>query len=540
MNTKTLEHTKSDLPPPGWRQKFGRLSCSLSRAWVILLVLMALAPTTSRALEIIGITNCSCTNLTIELSGFPQGAFVATLGGVVFDGTYDYANQTIVLSRPGSLAAGNYLLCIWQAGQQSTVPVACTNVFVCTCLPCECPAGPQGPAGPTGAIGPRGPSGTNGLNGLNGTNGVNGTNGLAGARGPAGTNGVNGTNGLAGPAGPTGPTGAMGPPGPIGPAGATGPAGPAGTNGVNGTNGLAGARGPAGTNGVNGTNGLAGPAGPTGPTGAMGPAGPIGPAGATGPAGPAGTNGVNGTNGLAGPAGPAGPGGPAGATGPAGPIGPAGATGPAGPAGTNGVNGTNGLAGPAGPAGPGGPAGATGPAGPAGATGAVGPEGATGAVGPEGPTGPTGPAGTNGLNGTNGTSGSSQYAYVYNLLGTTVAIEADVPFSNNGILTSGITHAPGNAGVSFTSPGDYKVTYSVSGVEPAQFALFINGAQVPGTVYGSGAGTQQDNGQVIIRIAAADVLTLRNHSSAAAVTLQTLAGGTQINVNASLLIQKLN
>jgi len=36
-----------------------------------------------------------------------------------------------------------------------------------------------------------------------------------------------------------------------------------------------------------------------------------------------------------------------------------------------------------------------------------------------------------------------------------------------------------------------------------------------------------------------DVLTLVNHSSAAAVTLQTLAGGTQINVNASLLIERL-
>jgi hypothetical protein len=80
----------------------------------------------------------------------------------------------------------------------------------------------------------------------------------------------------------------------------------------------------------------------------------------------------------------------------------------------------------------------------------------------------------------------------------------------------------------------------MSGVEPGQFALFLNGAEVAGSVYGSGAGTQQNNGQVIITIASADVLTLRNHSSAAAVTLQTLAGGTQINVNASILIQKLD
>ena len=136
--------------------------------------------------------------------------------------------------------------------------------------------------------------------------------------------------------------------------------------------------------------------------------------------------------------------------------------------------------------------------------------------------------------------GSSEYGYVYNVIGATVAVEADVSFSDNGVLTAGITHAPGTAGITFTSAGDYRVTYSISAVEPGQFALFINGAEVAGSVYGSGAGTQQNTGQAIITIAVSDVLTLRNHSSAAAVGLQTLAGGTQVNVNASILLQKLN
>jgi hypothetical protein len=124
-----------------------------------------------------------------------------------------------------------------------------------------------------------------------------------------------------------------------------------------------------------------------------------------------------------------------------------------------------------------------------------------------------------------------------------VAIETDITFNKNGVLTAGITHAggiTGAAGITILSAGDYKVTFSVSGVEPSQFALFINAAPVPGTVYGSGAGTQQDTGQVIVTVAASDVLTLRNHSSAAAVTLQTLSGGTQTNVNASVAIEKLN
>ncbi|MCA1682746.1 MAG: collagen-like protein, partial [Actinobacteria bacterium] len=36
-----------------------------------------------------------------------------------------------------------------------------------------------------------------------------------------------------------------------------------------------------------------------------------------------------------------------------------------------------------------------------------------------------------------------------------------------------------------------------------------------------------------------DVLTLKNHSSAAAVSLQTLAGGTQTNANASIAVERL-
>ncbi len=121
-----------------------------------------------------------------------------------------------------------------------------------------------------------------------------------------------------------------------------------------------------------------------------------------------------------------------------------------------------------------------------------------------------------------------------------MAIEADVAFDSNGVLTAGITHAPGSTNIAVVNAGTYKISYSVSGVEPGQFALFRNGAVVLGSTYGSGAGTQQNTGQVIVTAGAGDVLTLRNHSSASAVTLQTLAGGTQTSVNASVAIEKLS
>ena len=106
-------------------------------------------------------------------------------------------------------------------------------------------------------------------------------------------------------------------------------------------------------------------------------------------------------------------------------------------------------------------------------------------------------------------------------------------------MTAGITHVPGSSTIQAVEAGTYAIEFSVSGTEPNQFALFVNGAVVPGTIYGSGAGTQQNTGIAIVTLAANDVLTIRNHSSAAAVTLASVIGGTQANVNASIRIEQL-
>lgn len=132
-----------------------------------------------------------------------------------------------------------------------------------------------------------------------------------------------------------------------------------------------------------------------------------------------------------------------------------------------------------------------------------------------------------------------QFGYIYSLRPQTVPIEADVMLDTNGILTSGITHVPGTAQITVADAGIYEVHFSVSGIEPNQFAIYINGALAEGTIYGSGADTQQNTGQAIVSLACGDMLTLRNHSSSTMVILQTSAGGVQVNVNASILIRKL-
>ncbi len=258
--------------------------------------------------------------------------------------------------------------------------------------------------------------------------------------------------------------------------------------------------------------------GPRGEQGAAGKPGQTGPRGASGSQGATGPRGLEGVRGEVGAAG---------ATGPTGPQGETGSNGAPGAQGGEGLPGEVGAAGPEGPAGPPGPPGEDGQDGAPGIDGAQGP---AGSAGPAGATGATGPAGSNGL---------SQYAYIYNLGLETVAIEADISFDSNGVMTPGISHAPGNAGIEIVEAGTYEVTFSASGTEPSQFAIFLNGTLVPGTIYGSGAGTQQNTGQAIIIVPAGAVLTIRNHTSSAAVGLATPIGGTGASSNASVVIEKL-
>lgn len=157
-------------------------------------------------------------------------------------------------------------------------------------------------------------------------------------------------------------------------------------------------------------------------------------------------------------------------------------------------------------------------------------------------TGEAGATGVTGATGATGTSpaGLSEYAYIYNTAAQTVPLEADVTFSNNGPIIGAITYTAGSSVIPIGTAGDYAVWFNATGVEPNQFSLFQNGTSVAGGIYGSCAGTQANPGMVIVVAAAGDSLTLRNHSSSAAITLQTLSGGTQVNANASILIQKIN
>ena len=284
----------------------------------------------------------------------------------------------------------------------------------------------------------------------------------------------------------------------------------------------------------------------------MGLIGAIGPAGAAGLVGAIGSQGLQGLVGAIGEQGVAGL---AGAIGPAGVAGLVGAIGPQGLQGLVGAIGEQGVAGLAGAIGPAGIAGLQGLIGPQGIqglvgeigipgiAGMVGPQGVAGLIGPIGATGATGPAGPPGSTGATGPAGqvSTSYAYIYNSTSEIVALQDDVDFDSNGVMTAGIAHAPGSPTITIQTAGVYEITYSATTAQRSQFALVLNGAVVPQSIYGSYANAQQNEGQVVLTVPANSTLSLRNHtSSSGPVTLQSLAGGIALNVNASILIRRLS
>jgi hypothetical protein len=134
---------------------------------------------------------------------------------------------------------------------------------------------------------------------------------------------------------------------------------------------------------------------------------------------------------------------------------------------------------------------------------------------------------------------ASAFAYIYNLTDQYVALEGDVTFDTNGDFVGGITHTLGDSAIVVASDGEYEIDFGISSGMANQFTVFVNGTAVSGSTYGAFKGTRQNNGIIIVGLASGDVITLRNHSSPAGVTLQTLAGGSEVNVNASIVIKRL-
>ncbi|EKQ54028.1 MAG: hypothetical protein A370_03360, partial [Clostridium sp. Maddingley MBC34-26] len=137
-----------------------------------------------------------------------------------------------------------------------------------------------------------------------------------------------------------------------------------------------------------------------------------------------------------------------------------------------------------------------------------------------------------------GPKGSSSFGSAYQLAtiaDATIVGGADIPFSNNGPLSS-IAHTAGTTTITVTNAGIYEIKYSISitaGIG-SQVAIAVNGTVDPSTSVSALVATGEISGIAMLTLAAGDVITLRNNSAVALTVALAPA------VSAQLTITQLN
>lgn len=178
-------------------------------------------------------------------------------------------------------------------------------------------------------------------------------------------------------------------------------------------------------------------------------------------------------------------------------LGPVGPTGPTGEQGFVGPTGATGITGATGETGPTGATGVTGPIGATGATGNTGPTGATGNTGPTGGTGPTGPTGT--------TVALTTYGYAYGTSTSAVSSGQSINFGS----VSGANVTISNGGIKVGEAGIYVCSYIVgTNNSGGGVAVKVNSTTQPNSTYGYGSGVGLIHGEILLNLAANDVVSL--------------------------------
>jgi hypothetical protein len=106
--------------------------------------------------------------------------------------------------------------------------------------------------------------------------------------------------------------------------------------------------------------------------------------------------------------------------------------------------------------------------------------------------------GTNGTNGTNAPLAVVAYAYLYDIDDQIVPTGRGIVFEGGSDIHKGITHEGEEIRFEFT--GIYAVSFSISPNSICQFALKLGDVILPQTVQGFDLGSQQNSGQMIIKI----------------------------------------
>jgi Collagen triple helix repeat (20 copies) len=122
--------------------------------------------------------------------------------------------------------------------------------------------------------------------------------------------------------------------------------------------------------------------------------------------------------------------------------------------------------------------------------------------------------GENGRDGVDGTNAPVQviaYAYLYDLVEQVVRVSGGLVFEGGSDIHKGITHEGEEIRFEFT--GIYAVSFSISPNSICEFALEVGGEILPQTVQGFDAGSQQNSGQMIIKISSTERLRVVNYGT---------------------------
>ncbi|MBM7569044.1 collagen-like protein [Paenibacillus sacheonensis] len=191
--------------------------------------------------------------------------------------------------------------------------------------------------------------------------------------------------------------------------------------------------------------------------------------------------------------------------------------------------------------------------GPQGPQGPLGPQGPQGAQGLQGPLGPQGPQGIQGATGPQGPAGGmADFAFFCSTVEQNVTA-APVPGGQGGAVTfndslinaTAVTFAP-PSNIIINETGTYNISWEVFPTAgDSAFGLFFDPAGpapatlVPCSNYGSGAGNNPYQGQVIANLSAGGILTLNRIDNMGTQVLQNAIGGGTPTVSASVVIEKL-
>lgn len=97
----------------------------------------------------------------------------------------------------------------------------------------------------------------------------------------------------------------------------------------------------------------------------------------------------------------------------------------------------------------------------------------------------------------------------------------------------------GTGTITVSVAGVYLISFTVIAAGENQFAITVNGVPVASSIYGAAVTSQVNSGRAIVTLAPGDIVNLRNNVSPGPAVLNEPNGGTNLDVNASMLFLKL-